>query len=122
MPSSRTMAITGAVHHRAEHDGNQPVLKAARSEKHFTDNDRRQADDDSAGTHTHVGKAVALGNEGAGKGDQTVRDKQSENDHDVGVDALRTGHLRVAAGGTNSSTQHSAEEPIHDHTDYCRCD
>ena len=55
-----------------------------------------------------------MGNQSTGKRNQTVRDQQAENDHDVGVNALCTGHLRIAAGGSNSSTENCSEEPVHD--------
>ncbi len=69
------------------------------AEGDFADDDGGQADDDGAATHAHVGRALELRQQAAGKGHQTVGEHQTQDDVGIGVDALSPGHVGVGASG-----------------------
>src|SRR5574344_1248582 len=73
----------------------------ARGQNAFADNDRSQTDNDGTNTHGNIGTALGLGKQCAGQTDQTIGNRHAENDHGTGVDALRTRHARVGAGGAD---------------------
>ena len=53
------------VYNAAQHYADKAVFKAAGAKKHFADNNGRKADNDCAGAHADIGKAVVLRNQRA---------------------------------------------------------
>ena len=62
--------------------------------------------------HVDIGIALVLGQQCAGKTDETIGDHQTENLHAVGGNALGPGHVLIIAGGTDGAAQLGAEEPV----------
>ena len=101
------------VSHSAQGGGKKPQGEVfALAEQGLADDDGGQADDDGAAAHVDIGIALVLGQQRAGKTDETIGDHQTENLHAVGGNALGPGHVLIIAGGTDGAAQLGAEEPV----------
>ena len=91
------------------------------AKQRLADDDSSQTNDDRATAHADICKALILAQQSARQRHQTVGHSQTQHDIEVSVDALRTGHGGVRAGGTDGTAQLGAEEPVQN-ADQHRCD
>src|SRR5208337_736860 len=87
--------------HRTHHGADDGITKVASSHHRLADNDARQAPDNHADTHLHIGEPLILRQQGAREGDESVGDRKAEDDHLSVIRALRSDHLCIVAGGTH---------------------
>lgn len=104
------------VNNRAEGDGQQLQCKVPEyfAKDGFADDDRGQADDNGAAAHIDVHEPLVLGQQGTGKGDQTIGKHQADHFVKIRIDALRAGHAGIASGRTQRSAVLGPEEPVQD--------
>ena len=60
-----------------------------------------QSPDHHADTHLDVGKALILGQHGTSQRDETVRQREAENEDEIDAHAEGADHLGVVAGGAH---------------------
>ena len=69
-------------------------------------------DDDGAAAHVDICKALILAHQTAGERDDAVGNGESQDLHVVDVNAERTAHGGVVAGGTEGGALFGPEVPV----------
>ncbi|CAM2156867.1 hypothetical protein PT2222_30177 [Paraburkholderia tropica] len=102
-----------AIENRAEHGGERREHETARGQNAFTDDHRREADDDGADAHRNIRAALGLREQRTGECDERVRQRHARERGAAGGDALRARHARIRAGRAQRETVFGREEPVH---------